>query len=980
MKKLFLLTIALIISSLYSYGAYIKNHPVALTQPDGSIINCFASGDEFYSFLHTQEGYVMQEGEDGFYYFAEKKNNEIVNSQYKVLENNPNELQLIKWIMPDESLLRERLEQHNRQRDFALRQKGLKSPTSQIAKSGKVNNLVIFVTFFDQEEYTDDISIYEKMFNDEELASVKTFYRAASYNTMEVETHFCPEAEGNVVSVQLMQEKGYYMPYHSVSNPIGFPNDNDRRMREKEMLDYVISVASEEYTGDVDFDSDNDNTIDNIVFMIQGPAHPNTGVLWPHRSWYSGTRTFKGKKVLDYNVMLSNMAKSPTEGVGTLCHEFFHSLGAPDLYHYSYDGYELTGKWDLMELTATPPQFMCNLLKYQYTDWVKELPEITQEGEYSLNLASHPTNNIYKVKIPGASSEFLTLEYRKKEGMFDISIPGSGLLVYRINDKQWKVGNASGPPDEIYLFRPGGTTKINGNVNNANFCKEVGRTSISDLTNPRLFFSNGSDMGIEIYDISECGETISFKIGFTTRTIIVSPASSSYEQPLKPTFSWRLINQATSYRIQLAKDEYFQNMVFEDTFTDTSFTLSESLANSNSYYARVKWNSSNKSSDWSEIVKFTTVPNDPEILYPADKSDKVSILPTLTWSSVVNNNIYQVFVAEDKEFENVYFKKNFLSDTVLTITKALELNKTYYCKVKSTTASGYSCESEAISFTTKDKDLVIASQSESSELCKGDPLNIAVSPAGDIGRYEWYLNNELIADAVDSTLTIEEFDDEDEGEYLCKVYSSDESIITESAIITVQIVRPPKIISVPDQIQVDRGDDFVLEVQIDSAGTDVRKNYKFQWFKDEKEISDGAKYSGTSSLTLTVTKAEESDNESTYSLRISTRCGDTVFTNSSKVLLSVSDNFVYKPNSFSISPNPAQESVNISFASKNGDAEILLYDLNGILVANLWKGFVSEGNTNLNLSLKDFNLNSAIYIIAIKTNNEILTNKISIIK
>ena len=72
MKKLFLLTIALIISSLYSYGAYIKNHPVALTQPDGSIINCFASGDEFYSFLHTQEGYVMQEGEDGFYYFAEK--------------------------------------------------------------------------------------------------------------------------------------------------------------------------------------------------------------------------------------------------------------------------------------------------------------------------------------------------------------------------------------------------------------------------------------------------------------------------------------------------------------------------------------------------------------------------------------------------------------------------------------------------------------------------------------------------------------------------------------------------------------------------------------------------------------------------------------------------------------------------------------------------------------------------------------------
>jgi hypothetical protein len=28
---------------------------------DGSKINCFASGDEFYNFLHTAEGYVIKQ-------------------------------------------------------------------------------------------------------------------------------------------------------------------------------------------------------------------------------------------------------------------------------------------------------------------------------------------------------------------------------------------------------------------------------------------------------------------------------------------------------------------------------------------------------------------------------------------------------------------------------------------------------------------------------------------------------------------------------------------------------------------------------------------------------------------------------------------------------------------------------------------------------------------------------------------------------
>ena len=37
--------------------------------------------------------------------------------------------------------------------------------------------------------------------------------------------------------------------------------------------------------------------------------------------------------------------------VKTLCHEMFHALGAPDLYHYDDNGLNISpaGSWDLME-------------------------------------------------------------------------------------------------------------------------------------------------------------------------------------------------------------------------------------------------------------------------------------------------------------------------------------------------------------------------------------------------------------------------------------------------------------------------------------------------------------------------------------------------------------------------------------------------------------------------------------------------------
>ena len=94
--------------------------------------------------------------------------------------------------------------------------------------------------------------------------------------------------------------------------------------------------------------------------------------------------------------------------------------------------------------------------------------------------------------------------------MYEINTPGnaSGMLVYRINGNL--NGNADGPPDEIYVYRPGGTTEDNGNLTEAIFSEGTGRTEINDSTNPSSFLYGGSPGGLNLRDIGAAGDIIEF--------------------------------------------------------------------------------------------------------------------------------------------------------------------------------------------------------------------------------------------------------------------------------------------------------------------------------------------------------------------------------------------------------------------------------------------------------------------------------------
>ena len=86
-KKLFILFLTTLI-----FGAYLENVNVTLTQPNGSIVNCFATGDEFYIRLHDDENYtIVQDPIDGYFYYAFIYNGKLRPTEYKIYEVNPSE-------------------------------------------------------------------------------------------------------------------------------------------------------------------------------------------------------------------------------------------------------------------------------------------------------------------------------------------------------------------------------------------------------------------------------------------------------------------------------------------------------------------------------------------------------------------------------------------------------------------------------------------------------------------------------------------------------------------------------------------------------------------------------------------------------------------------------------------------------------------------------------------------------------------------
>ena len=212
-----------------------------------------------------------------------------------------------------------------------------------------------------------------------------------------------------------------------------------------------------------DYDWDGDGYVEQVVVIYAGQGEANGGgktTIWPHEGEL--TESDYGKYLQLDKVRISTYAcsselSSPTriDGIGTICHEFSHCLGLPDMYDEDQRNYGM-GYWDIMDNGCyngngfQPAGFTA--YEKMYCGWL----EPTVLSRDTLISGVEPLSEggeafiIYNDAHP---DEFFMLENRQMTS-WDKSLPGSGLLVYHVDYNAdawfWNVVNSYTTYYDIY--------------------------------------------------------------------------------------------------------------------------------------------------------------------------------------------------------------------------------------------------------------------------------------------------------------------------------------------------------------------------------------------------------------------------------------------------------------------------------------------------------------------------------------------------
>ena len=603
-------------------AAWLDNVPVTVVQPNGDTLHIFATGDEFYHYMHDADGYtIVQDPETGYYVYADKVGDNLVATQLVVGLSTPTRaIRQPRLTISNEEYRRRRLEME-----------GPNPPSLSLSKntSGEpiqINHIVIFITFADEPIITNEYDEVDFMFNSEETGarSVYNYYKTVSYDQVHITSSYYPfdnSTPNQFYSYPCPLLKCYYQPY-SITNLVGYRNSAERREREIQLLEAAINYVNgseNPIPESLNIDYNNDNLVDIITFAVNASEDDWSDLFWPHMWSFDETTQVRinGKKP---HVFTFELLKSNRFYLNTFCHELNHAFGSPDFYRAcKVAGPSPLEKWDIMctsmddnyqgVRTANPSSY----IKWKYLKWIEEIPLVTESGDYTIySLGAHSTQNAFRI-ASSVPNQYYILECRNQNELFDENIYGSGMLIYRVNeeiDAGLGGGNIYAYPefgiyDELYLFRPSEigiqyAALIQGQKFNLN-------------TDPYPCLSDGTldDLNIKVVSASEGSVTFRY-----TENHPAPKGFSVKVDGLNLSMSWTECTGATSYTLYEDKTPYAT--VYGTSYSPTNIPA---LYGTHKYYVRADYPSGQ--SHTSNVEKITIKYPGPEITgFNAEKEDE----------------------------------------------------------------------------------------------------------------------------------------------------------------------------------------------------------------------------------------------------------------------------------------------------------------------------------------------------------------------
>ncbi|NJD22512.1 MAG: T9SS type A sorting domain-containing protein [Melioribacter sp.] len=184
--------------------------------------------------------------------------------------------------------------------------------------------------------------------------------------------------------------------------------------------------------------------------------------------------------------------------------------------------------------------------------------------------------------------------------------------------------------------------------------------------------------------------------------VLSSPTNGTIDEPLNPILLWNNILSATKYRLQIAKDISFGNIIYDDSTLTSNSKQVGPLTQTTQYFWRVNAKNSAGTSNWSSVWNFTTLNSEnfiPILISPADGISNISLTTLCVWDSVKNAQKYEVQVSKQPNFSSIVISDS-TAKTYVQL-ESLDSYSTYYWRVRAKAANNWRQFCSAWRFTTR---------------------------------------------------------------------------------------------------------------------------------------------------------------------------------------------------------------------------------------------------------------------------------------
>ncbi len=388
----------------------------------------------------------------------------------------------------------------------AARRKAAGNKTALAAIQVDHFNLPVLLGGYSDTSGTLTVQDFENhLFSDTAAATMTKYFEEVSYGQLQVTGDVYGWFKTDSTAESYLSSKQYFFCYDIVSKadpevdfgiydndgPDGVPNSGD----DDGYVDAVMVV----FPGvGLEYGNNNMSSLQIETSLGYTTDDPAAG------GGFLKTRCF---------VLISELGKlKGTETISSLgiaCHEFCHVLGAPDLY----DGTGSTnglGNWCMMAMGAYYESHLSAWCKVML-GWVSPVV-VDEPGTVLLNpVETHP--EVYMLWEDGYGlSRYFLLEFRSRNTGFDTGIPGSGLMIYHVDENNWhglahsKWSTQLLSNSLVDLEEADGKNDLDNRRNHGDggdpFPGSSGNTTFDDYSNPNSRDNQGNPSGVSVTNIS----------------------------------------------------------------------------------------------------------------------------------------------------------------------------------------------------------------------------------------------------------------------------------------------------------------------------------------------------------------------------------------------------------------------------------------------------------------------------------------------